>query len=362
MLFNLLVPLSDEFGVLNVFRYLTFRTGGAVITALIFSFLFGPALINWLKVHQQGGQPIRDDGPESHLITKKGTPTMGGLLILIPLFTATLIWSDLENRLVWAALGVTLAFGIIGLLDDYIKVSRRDSNGLSGKIKLLLQVVVAALATFWIMHHLPTELATTLAIPFLKDVLLDLGWLFVVLAIFVMVGASNAVNLTDGLDGLAIVPVMIATGVFALIAYLSGHSVFANYLQIHHVAGAGELAVFCGALVGGGLGFLWFNAPPAKVFMGDTGSLALGGALGAISVITKHELVLAIVGGLFVLEAISVIVQVISYKLTGKRVFAMAPLHHHFEKKGWAESTIVVRFWIIATILALAGLSTLKLR
>ena len=362
MLFHILVPLADDFGALNVFRYLTFRTGGAVITALIVSFLFGPVLIELLKSRQQGGQPIRDDGPESHLLTKKGTPTMGGILILIALSSATLLWSDLSNSFVWSGLGVTLAFGMIGLLDDYLKVSKRDSRGLSSKLKFFLQVVIAAVATFWIMRHLPPELTTSLAIPFVKNLLLDLGWMFVILSVLVMVGASNAVNLTDGLDGLAIVPVMIAAGVFALIAYLSGHSVFANYLQIQHVTGAGELAVFCGALVGAGLGFLWFNAPPAKVFMGDTGSLALGGALGVISVITKHELVLAIVGGLFVLETVSVIVQVVSFKLTGKRVFAMAPLHHHFEKKGWAESTIVIRFWIIATILALAGLSTLKLR
>jgi len=362
MLYHILVPLADQFGALNVFRYLTFRTGGAVITALIVSFLFGPVIIEMLKSRQQGGQPIREDGPESHLLTKKGTPTMGGLLILIALGSATLLWSNLSNRFVWAALGVTMAFGLIGFLDDYMKVSKRDSNGMSSKMKFFMQVVIAALATFWILQQMPPELATKLAIPFLKSTLLDLGWMFVVLATLVMVGTSNAVNLTDGLDGLAIVPVMIAAGVFAIIAYLTGHSVFANYLQINHVQGAGELAVFCGAIVGGGLGFLWFNAPPAKVFMGDTGSLSLGGALGAISVITKHELVLALVGGLFVLETISVIVQVVSFKLTGKRVFAMAPLHHHFEKKGWAESTIVIRFWIIASILALAGLSTLKLR
>ena len=362
MLFHILYPLADQFSALNVFRYITFRTGGAMMTALIVSFLFGPVMIELLRARQGQGQPIRDDGPESHLLTKKGTPTMGGILILIALSSATLLWSDLSNGFVWAGLGVTLAFGMIGFLDDYLKVSNRDSRGLSGKLKFLLQVVIAAVATFWIMRHLPPDLATSLAIPFVKNLLLDLGWMFIILAVLVMVGASNAVNLTDGLDGLAIVPVMIAAGVFALIAYLSGHSIFANYLQIHHVTGAGELAVFCGSLVGAGLGFLWFNAPPAKVFMGDTGSLALGGALGAISVITKHELVLAIVGGLFVLETVSVIVQVVSFKLTGKRVFAMAPLHHHFEKKGWAESTIVIRFWIIATILALAGLSTLKLR
>jgi len=362
MLYHLLVPLAEDFGALNVFRYLTFRTGGAVITALIVSFLFGPVLIETLKNRQQEGQPIRDDGPESHLLTKKGTPTMGGLLILIALTTTTLLWSDLSNGFVWAALGVTIAFGIIGFLDDFMKVSKRDSSGLSGKLKFLPQVVITVVTAFWIMRNLPPELRTVVAVPFFKDTLLEFGWMFVAFAVLVMVGASNSVNLTDGLDGLAIVPVMIAAGVFALIAYLVGHSVFANYLQIHHVKGTGELAIFCGAIVGAGLGFLWFNAPPAKVFMGDTGSLSLGAALGAVSVITKHELVLAIVGGLFVLETVSVIVQVLSYRLTGKRVFAMAPLHHHFEKKGWAESTIVIRFWIIASILALAGLATLKLR
>tara|TARA_E500000331_G_C17229363_1_gene701889 strand:+ start:129 stop:1079 length:951 start_codon:yes stop_codon:yes gene_type:complete len=315
-----------------------------------------------LKSRQKGGQPIREDGPETHILNKQGTPTMGGVLILLALGLATLLWADLGNGFIWVALGVTLAFGTIGFLDDYMKVSKRDSAGLSGKLKLLAQIVIASIATLWIMRNLPPEMVTTLTIPFLKNVVVNLGWMFIVFAVFVMVGASNSVNLTDGLDGLAIVPVMIAAAVFAMIAYLSGHSVFANYLQIQHIAGAGELAVFCGALVGAAMGFLWFNAPPAKVFMGDTGSLALGGALGAISVITKHELVLAIVGGLFVLETVSVIVQVVSFRLFGRRVFAMAPLHHHFEKKGWAESTIVIRFWIIAMILALAGLSTLKLR
>ena len=362
MLFHLLYPMADKFAALNVFRYLTFRTGGAIMTALIISFLFGPVIIAMLRSRQIVGQPIRDDGPEGHLLTKKGTPTMGGVLILLAVTLATLLWADLRNGYVWAALGVTIAFGTIGFLDDYLKVKRRHSRGLPGKLKFFLEMGIAAVAALSIMHQLPPSLATGLAVPFLKNVLLNLGWLFVIVAVVVMVGASNAVNLTDGLDGLAIVPVMIAAGVFALISYLVGHAVFSNYLQIHHVPKAGELAVFCGALVGGGLGFLWFNAPPAKVFMGDTGSLSLGGALGAVSVITKHELVLAIVGGLFVLETVSVIVQVISFKLTGKRIFAMAPLHHHFEKKGWPESTIVIRFWIIASILALIGLSTLKLR
>lgn len=362
MLFNYLYPLADQFSVLNVFRYITFRTGGAMITALIISFIFGPFLIRVLRTRQNGGQPIRADGPEGHLLTKKGTPTMGGIMILLAISLATILWADLTNGYVWAALGVTIAYGAIGFADDYLKVTRRDSAGLPARLKLLLQTAVAVAVTIWIMRLMPEPLQTTLAVPFFKDVLIDLGWAFVILATVVMVGSSNAVNLTDGLDGLAIVPVMIAAGVFALIAYLVGNVVFSNYLQLHHVPGSGELAIFCGALVGGGLGFLWFNAPPAKVFMGDTGALSLGGALGAVSVITKHELVLAMVGGLFVLETVSVIVQVVSFKLTGKRVFRMAPLHHHFEKKGWAESTIVIRFWIIATILALVGLSTLKLR
>ncbi len=362
MLFNFLYPLADQFAAFNVFRYLTFRTGGAVITALVVSFVIGPPLIRTLRSHQGGGQPIRADGPEGHLLTKQGTPTMGGLMILIALALTTLLWADLTNTYVWVALAVTTAYGLIGFIDDYLKVTRRDSDGMSGRIKLTLQAAIAIAAGLWIMQLLPGPLSTTLAVPFFKGLLINIGWLFLGLVMVILVGASNAVNLTDGLDGLAIVPVMIAAGVFALIAYLVGNSVFANYLQIHYVPGSGELAVFCGALVGGGLGFLWFNAPPARVFMGDTGSLSLGGALGAVSVITKHELVLAIVGGLFVLETASVIVQVVSFKLTGRRVFRMAPLHHHFEQKGWAEPTIVIRFWIIASILALAGLSTLKLR
>ncbi len=362
MLFNFLYPLADQFSLFNVFRYLTFRTGGAVITALVVSFVFGPLLISALKRRQNGGQPIRTDGPEEHLITKQGTPTMGGLLILLALGVSTLLWADLGNLYIWAALIVTAGFGLIGFCDDCFKVSRRDSRGLPGTLKLVGQGVVAVAASYWIMRTLPAPLNQTLAVPFFKNMLIPLGWSFLVLGTFVIVGASNAVNLTDGLDGLAIGPVMIAAGVFALISYLVGNAVFANYLQLHYVPGSGELAIFCGALVGGGMGFLWFNAPPAKIFMGDTGSLALGGAIGTVSVITKHELVLAIVGGLFVLETISVVVQVVSFKLTGRRIFRMAPLHHHFEKMGWAEPTIVIRFWIIASILALVGLSTLKLR
>ena len=359
---NSLPAFADQIPILNLFRYITFRTGGAMITALVISFILGPILIEWLKEHQQGGQPIRDDGPESHILTKAGTPTMGGFLILIALILSTALWADLGNGYIWAALGVTVGYGIIGFIDDYLKVTKRSHKGLSGKLKLSLQIIIALAAALWIMMLTRDPLSTSLAIPFFKDVLLDLGWFFIPFAAFVMVGASNAVNLTDGLDGLAIGPVLIAAAVFGMIAYLIGNSVFSNYLQVHYVPGAGELSIFLGALMGASLGFLWYNAPPAMVFMGDTGSLSLGGALGTVSVITKHELVLALVGGLFVLETVSVIVQVISYKLTGKRVFQMAPLHHHFEKKGWAEPTIVIRFWIIATILALAGLATLKLR
>ena len=362
MLFHLLFPLADEFTVFNVFRYLTFRTGGAILTALIISFVVGPMMIRLLRSRQNGGQPIREDGPEAHLLTKRGTPTMGGFLILIASCLSTLLWADLSNGFVWVALMVTMSYGAIGFLDDYRKVIHRDSRGLPAKGKLLLQFAIAASAALWITELSPPDLQNMLAVPFFKNFLINLGFAFTLVAALVIVGSSNAVNLTDGLDGLAIVPVMIAAGVFAVITYLVGNAIFSNYLQIQYVPGAGELTVFLGSLGGAGLGFLWFNAPPARVFMGDTGSLSLGGALGTVSVITKHELVLAIVGGLFVLETVSVIVQVISFKLTGKRIFRMAPLHHHFEQKGWAEPTIVIRFWIIASILALAGLSTLKLR
>ncbi len=357
----LLGDFGEKFIAFNLFRYLTFRAGGAVVTALFISFVLGPFLIEWLKRQQPGGQPIRDDGPKGHL-EKAGTPTMGGFLILIASVGATLLWADLRNGYVWAILLIMLGFGAVGFVDDYLKLTRNHSHGMPGKLKLACEIVIGTLAAVWIMELTRAPLATSLAVPFFKDFLPNLGWFFVPMAVLVMVGASNAVNLTDGLDGLAIVPVMIATGCFAFIAYLVGNTVFANYLQIQHVPGTGELAVFCGALVGAGLGFLWYNAPPAMVFMGDTGSLSMGGALGGISVITNHELVLAIVGGLFVLETASVIVQVVSFKLTGRRVFRMAPLHHHFEQKGWAEPTIVIRFWIIASVLALVGLSTLKLR
>jgi len=362
MLFNLLFPLADEFGLFNLFRYITFRTGGAVLTALVVSFIFGPGVIRWLRSRQRNGQPIRDDGPERHIIAKAGTPTMGGFLILLALSVSTLLWADLRNGYVWIVLLVGLGFGFVGFVDDYMKVTRQSSGGVSGWLKFTIEIAIALAAAVWIASLTSQPLATSLAVPFFKDVLINLGWLFFPFAVLVMVGTSNAVNLTDGLDGLAIVPIMIAAAVFAIISYLAGNTVFAGYLQINLVPGAGELAVLCGALVGASLGFLWFNAPPAMVFMGDTGSLAAGGTIGAVSVVTKHELVLAIVGGLFVLETVSVIVQVLSFKLTGRRVFRMAPLHHHFEQKGWAEPTIVIRFWIIAVVLALLGLSTLKLR
>jgi phospho-N-acetylmuramoyl-pentapeptide-transferase len=362
MLFNLLAPLSDELNPLNVFRYQTFRAGSAILFAFFLTLLIGPRIIAWLKIKQREGQPIREDGPESHLLTKKGTPTMGGLMFLISACLTTILWADVGNPYVWVVLLVTIGYGAIGFGDDFLKLTKRNTKGLPGRVKLLAQFMIGAVASAIVIWVAPEPISTALAVPFLKEVLIPLGWFFLPFATLVMMGSSNAVNLTDGLDGLAIVPVMMAAATLGLIAYLAGNVNFAEYLQLHHVEGSGELAVFCGALCGAGLGFLWFNAPPAMVFMGDTGSLSMGGALGAISVIIKHELVLAIIGGVFVLETVSVIVQVISFKTTGRRVFRMAPLHHHFEKKGWAEPTIVIRFWIIAAVLALIGLSTLKLR
>ncbi|MGQ0675307.1 MAG: phospho-N-acetylmuramoyl-pentapeptide-transferase [Rhodospirillales bacterium] len=360
-MYHLLFPLSDAFGPLNVFRYITFRSGGAVITAWLVAFLMGPAVIQWLKSLQPAGQPIRDDIPETHLL-KRGTPTLGGFLLLIAILISTLLWADLTNGFVWVALMVTLGFGAVGFADDFLKVSRRNPKGLPGRLKLLGLCLIGFVAALWFVYLTRAPLATGVAVPVFKNALIPLGYAFVPFAMLVMVGASNAVNLTDGLDGLAIVPVMVAAACFALIAYLVGNAVFANYLQVRHVPGTGEMAVFCAAMIGAGLGFLWYNAHPAEVFMGDTGSLAMGGALGAVSVATKHELVLAIVGGLFVVEALSVMIQVFWFKRTGKRIFLMAPIHHHFQKKGWHEQQIVIRFWIISVILALAGLSTLKLR
>lgn len=360
-MFFWLAEFSASFNPLNVFRYITFRAGAATVTALFFVLFFGPVIIDLLRVKQGKGQPIREDGPETHLL-KRGTPTMGGLMILAGFLVATLLWANLKNGYVWCVLLVTLGFGAIGFWDDFLKVTKQSHNGFSGRSRLALEFIIAGIACYAMSQFFPPALATKLAIPVFKDVLLDLGMFFFVFAAFVIVAFGNAVNLTDGLDGLAIVPVMIAAGTLGFIAYLSGNAIFANYLQIHFVPGTGELAVVLGAVIGAGLGFLWFNAPPAQVFMGDTGSLSLGGLLGSVAVATKHEIVFAIVGGLFVLEAMSVIIQVASFKLTGKRVFRMAPIHHHYEKKGWKEPQVVIRFWIIAVILALIGLATLKLR
>ena len=357
-----LYPLSEQFHALNVLRYITFRSGGAVLTALLISFISGARIIAWLKSKQGEGQPIREDGPQGHLIRKKGTPTMGGALILLALTVSALIWADLGNAYVWIVLGVTVSFGAIGFFDDYRKLTRRSHRGISGRARLLIEFAIAAAACIALAFIMPPPLANTIAVPFAKNLLLNPGWFYVPFGVLVITGAANAVNLTDGLDGLAIGQTMIAAAAFALIVYLVGNAIYANYLQLHHVPRADELMVLCGALVGASLGFLWFNAPPASVFMGDTGSLSMGAALGTISVIAKHELVLAIIGGMFVLEAVSVIVQVFSYKTTGRRVFLMAPLHHHFEQLGWDESKIVIRFWIVALILAIAGLATLKLR
>jgi phospho-N-acetylmuramoyl-pentapeptide-transferase len=362
MLYNLARPFADQILFANLFRYITFRSGAACMTALVVSFILGPPLIRWLKSVQGYGQPIRIDGPERHLLEKKGTPTMGGLLILFALIISTLLWVDLRNLYVWAVMFVTVSYGALGFWDDYLKVTRRNSRGVSGRTKLLIQAAIGLVAAIWIVSLTRGALATSLTIPVFKEVMFQFGWFFPVIGMLVMMGASNAVNLTDGLDGLAIVPTIITASVFALIAYLVGNRVFADYLQLNSVPGTGELAVFCAALIGAGLGFLWFNAPPARVFMGDIGSLALGGALGAVAVAVNHEIVLMIVGGLFVVETVSVIIQVFWYKRTGHRVFLMAPLHHHFEKKGWAEPTIVIRFWIISMILALIGLATLKIR
>jgi phospho-N-acetylmuramoyl-pentapeptide-transferase len=375
-MFFWLADLSANFSALNVFRYLTFRTAGATITALVFVFFFGPMIIGWLKVKQGKGQPIRTDGPETHVLTKRGTPTMGGLMILSGLVFSTLLWANLSNGFVWIVLMVTVGFAMIGFYDDYLKVTKQSHAGFAGRFRLLLEFAIAAVAAYLIIKVNDANLArivnpatasvvpapTSLAFPIFKHWIIDLGLLFVPFAMLVVVGAGNAVNLTDGLDGLAIVPVMIAAATFGFIAYLAGNFIFADYLNINFVPGTGELAVICGALIGAGLGFLWYNAPPAQIFMGDTGSLALGGLLGTVAVITKHEIVFAIVGGIFVMEALSVIIQVTSFKLTGKRIFRMAPIHHHFEKLGWTEPQVVIRFWIIAVVLALAGLSTLKLR
>ncbi|SFJ18667.1 phospho-N-acetylmuramoyl-pentapeptide-transferase [Celeribacter neptunius] len=353
--------LSDGGDLFNLFRYITMRSGGAFFTALIFAMIFGRPLIDMLRRRQGKGQPIRDDGPETHF-AKAGTPTMGGLLILTALLVSTLLWARLDNPYVWIVMFVTFGYGLIGFADDYAKVSKSNTKGVSSRVRLALGFVIAFIASLWASMVHPDELSYTLALPVFKDVLFNMSFFFIPFAMIVIVGAANAVNLTDGLDGLAIMPVMIASGTLGAIAYVVGRVDFTEYLGLHYVPGTGEILVFTAALIGGGLGFLWYNAPPAAVFMGDTGSLALGGSLGAIAVATKHEIVLAIVGGLFVVEALSVIIQVAYFKRTGKRVFLMAPIHHHYEKKGWSEPTIVIRFWIISLVLALIGLATLKLR
>ncbi len=367
MLYHLFAPLADEFQIFNLFNYITFRVGGSIMTALIISFLVGPGLIDWMRAKQGKGQPIRKDGPQSHIVEKAGTPTMGGVLILLSVVLSTLLWAPLDNGYVWMVLSVTLGFGLLGFYDDYLKVKKQTADGVVGSMKLVFQFALAfaagaaSVAILRSSANVDLDMATGLALPFIGMVL-PLGILIYPFAAVVIVGSSNAVNLTDGLDGLATVPVILAAGSFGVIAYLTGRADYSEYLGILYVPGAGELAVICGAMIGAGLGFLWFNAPPAMIFMGDTGSLALGGALGAIAVAVKHEIVLAIVGGLFVFEALSVMIQIASFKLTGKRVFRMAPVHHHFEQLGWKEPTIVIRFWIVAFILALIGLSSLKLR
>ncbi len=361
MLYYLLTALADTHIFFNVFNYITTRTGLAIMTALVISFVIAPNMIKWLKSKQAGSSNIREYLEEAHA-KKAGTPTMGGLMVLISVTLSTLLWADLSNPLIWYALLVWVGYGLIGFCDDYLKLTKKNSKGLPGKAKIAAQIVIGSIAAIGIMSTLPDHINQHVAIPMLKDTFLYVGLFFIPWVLFVIIGASNAVNLTDGLDGLAIVPVAIAAACFGVIAYLVGNEIFSGYLKIPFVLGTGELAIICGALIGGAMGFLWYNAPPAMIFMGDTGSLAMGGVLGAIAVMVKHELVLAVIGGLFVLETVSVIVQVVSFKLTGKRVFAMAPLHHHFEKKGWSEPTIVIRFWIIAVILALVGLATLKLR
>ena len=361
MLFYLGQEFSSDLSILNLFRYITFRTGAALITSALIVFLFGPKIISTLRIRQGRGQPIRADGPETHF-AKAGTPTMGGLMILSGVVVSSLLWGNLTSVYVWVVLMVTIGFGAIGFYDDYLKVTKQSDRGFSGRVRLVLEFMIAGMACFAIATNGEAPFSTSLTFPFFKDVLLNLGWFFIPFGAFVIVAAGNAVNLTDGLDGLAIVPVMIAAASFGVIAYLSGNAIFSGYLQIHFVPGTGEVAIICGAIIGAGLGFLWFNAPPAAIFMGDTGSLSLGGMIGATAVATKHEIVLVIIGGLFVMEALSVIIQVASFKMTGKRVFAMAPIHHHFEKKGWTESQVVIRFWIISVMLAMIGLATLKLR
>ena len=361
MLYSFFISLIDNYSFFNVFKYLTVRTGLSMITSMVVVFAIGSPFINYFS-RKQIHNPIRKDGPEDHIIKKIGTPTMGGVLILIGLFSGILLWSDLNNPFNWFLIFIVASFGMLGAYDDIKKIKGKSSAGISSKTKIFTQIILALIGILILTYLAKPDDLMNLYIPFFKNIIINLGWFFVPFYLFVIVGSSNAVNLTDGLDGLATVPVILVAACFAFISYVTGNIVFAQYLQIPYIEGVGEVSVFCGAIIGSCLGFLWFNAPPAKIFMGDTGSLALGGSLGAVSIITKHEIVLAITGGLFVFEAISVIVQVLSYKLTGRRIFKMAPIHHHFEKKGWHESTVVIRFWIIAIILAMLGLATLKLR
>ena len=361
MLYSLILDLIDKYTFLNVFKYLTVRTGLAMFTSMLVVLLVGNPFINFFSTRKIL-DPIREDGPIDHIVKKIGTPTMGGVLILLGLFSGILLWGDLSNDYIWFLLFIVSSFGLLGAYDDFKKIKFNNSSGISFKFKIITQILIAVIGIFILSNFSQNEELTKLYFPFFKDLIINLGWFFIPFSVFIIVGSSNAVNLTDGLDGLATVPVILVAGCFAFISYVTGNIVFSEYLQIPYIKGMGEVSVFCGSIIGACLGFLWFNAPPAKIFMGDTGSLALGGSLGAIGIITKHEIVLAITGGLFVLEAVSVIVQVVSFKLTGKRVFKMAPIHHHFEKKGWAESTVVIRFWIISIILAMIGLATLKLR
>jgi len=352
----------SQYSFLNLFNFITFRVGASILTSLFFSLIFGQMIINQLSKIQPKGQPIRKDGPETHIIQKAGTPTMGGVLIILSVLISSVLWTDLQNNFVWVGLLTLFLFGLIGFFDDYLKIKTNSSNGLKASTKIISQLFISLLISFLILNSLDNQIGTSIAFPFFKNLIINFGYFYFAISLFIIVGSANAVNLTDGLDGLAIVPVMIVSMTFAFIAYVSGNIVFSDYLLINYIPGTGELSVLCGSLIGSALGFLWFNAPPAKVFMGDTGSLALGATIGTISIMVKHEIILAIVGGLFVLETLSVIIQVVSFKLTGKRVFMMAPLHHHFEKKGWAESTIVIRFWIITIVLALISLATLKIR
>ena len=362
MIKYLALEYQSVFSFLNIFSYITFRSGASILTGLFFSLIFGNYLINKLINIQPSGQPIRDDGPESHILAKKGTPTMGGLLIILSVLVSTLLWADLENNYIWISILTILIFGLIGFADDYKKIKSNSSNGISSQIRIIFQIIFGLIITYLIVRNMDSTISNSMTFPFFKNLIIDFGVLYFFISTFIIIGSANAVNLTDGLDGLAIVPVMIVAMAFAFVTYISGNIMFSNYLLIQYIPGTGELSVFCGSLIGAALGFLWFNAPPAKVFMGDTGSLALGGSLGSIAIMCKHEILLAIIGGLFVLETLSVVIQVLIYKITGRRVFLMAPLHHHFEKKGWAESTIVIRFWIITIVLALIGLATLRIR